>query len=256
MYIRVMIAALAVVLTGVGKTTYAEMASKAKHLPLAVVIDSADFYPYYYRVDGKLVGPLPEVTIAVLSAIGYTVDYQETPWARAVDLVKRQKVDAITGIFYRQEREAFLHYPQHFPAESKLNLIVPSNSELKLDGNPLALEGHDIGAVHGWSYGLLNDSPEIGRIDFSTEEILVRNVALGRIDIAIGNPTSLLKFAKDLGVENRIRIIDPPAESTPLYTAFTKKPGHKDLAQQFSAALAKFKQTPEFREIMNRHGIN
>ena len=34
-----------------------------------------------------------------------------------------------------------------------------------------------------------------------------------------------------------------------------KKPGHDDLAQRFSAALAIFKQTRQYQLIMNHHGI-
>jgi polar amino acid transport system substrate-binding protein len=235
--------------------TNAVGAEKDEDQPLTIVIDRTDFYPFYYRENAKLVGPLPEVTSAVLSAIGYMAEFREVPWSRAVDLVTRRQVDAVAGIFYRPEREFFLHYPRSFPAESRLNLFVPISSELAFDGDLSVLENEDIGTVLGWSYKLFTQSQKIGRIDFADEKILVRNVALGRIGIGIGNPTSLAKFAREQGLENHIRVIAPPVERTPLFTAFSKKPGHEDLARRFSTALEAFKETPAFREIMKRHGL-
>ena len=255
MKIRALIAVLILFLIALGTTTPAMAAQDDERPPLVIVIDSADFYPYYYRDNGKLVGPMPEVTAAVLSAMGYSVEFLEVPWARAVDLVTRRQADAITGIFYRQDRESYLLYPQQFPAASLLGLMVPVDSKLTFDGDPSVLEGHDIGAVLGWTYGLFTDSPKIGRIDFSDEGVLVRNVAQGRIGVGIGNPTSLAKYAADQGVADRIRLLTPPVESTPLYTAFSQKLGHDDLALRFSAALAAFKETRKFHEIMSRHGI-
>ncbi|MET0103131.1 MAG: transporter substrate-binding domain-containing protein [Sedimenticola sp.] len=230
-------------------------AHDAGHSALVIVIDSADFYPYYYRENGKLVGPMPEVTRAVLSQMGYTAAFLEVPWARAVDLVKRRQVDAIAGIFHRKEREAFVHYPDQFPAQSQICIIVPAESEFEFDGTLSQLKGHDIGAVLGWTYGLFREPIEVRRIDFEDEKLLVRNIAMGRIGMGIGNPTSLARYAEEQGLAKQIRLLEPPIESTPLYTAFSHKPGHDDLAGRFASALKKFKETPRFQEIMQRHGL-
>lgn len=256
MNFRRLAAGLVLLLASIGMALHAVAAENDERPALVIVIDSADFYPYYYREDGRLLGPMPEVTRAVLSTMDYSVDFLEVPWARAVDLVTRRQADAITGIFYRRERESFLHYPEHYPTESLLSLMVPVDSKLDFDGNPSALAGYDVGAVLGWTYSLFEEPLRIGRLDFVDEKVLVQNVALGRIDAGIGNPTSLSKYADDLGVTERIRLLHPPVERTPLYTAFSKKPGHDRLAERFSSALAKFKDTPHFQEILHRYGID
>ena len=257
MKLRALIVVLTLLVAVGGAATYTAAAVGIQERPtLVIVIDKADFYPYYYREHGKPVGPMPEVTEAVLLAMGYSVEFLEVPWARAVDMVTRLQADAITGIFYRQEREAFLHYPQHFPAESLLSLMVRADSSMTFDGDFSVVEGHDIGAVLGWTYGLFRKPLEIGRIDVGDERVLVRNVALGRIDIGIGNPTSLAKYAVDQGLRDRIRLLEPPVERTPLFTAFSKKPGHDGMARRFSAALEGFKDTKSYSEIMHRHGID
>ena len=129
------------------------------------------------------------------------------------------------------------------------------SATLNFDGDLAVLDGHDIGAVLGWTYGLFREPLKIGRIDVG-ERVLVRNVALGRINVGIGNPTSLAKYASDQNLRNRIRLLEPPVESTPLYTAFAKKPGHDGLERRFSAALVGFKETRQYQEIMRRHGID
>ena len=256
MKLRPFVSVLVLLLTAAGAAPHAAAEEIDKRLSLVIVIDSADFYPYYYRDNETLVGPMPEVTDAVLSGMGYSVEFLEVPWARAVDLVTRRQADAITGIFYREERESFLHYPQHYPAESLLNLIVPAESEVAFDGNLSSLEGHDVGAVLGWTYELFRAPIRIGRIDFVDESLLVRNVALGRVGFGIGNPRSLVRYAVDQGLTDRIRLLEPPVERTPLYTAFSKKTGHDLVAERFSAALARFKQTRRYQEIMRSHGVD
>jgi polar amino acid transport system substrate-binding protein len=228
-------------------------AQPTKHMN--IVIDSADFYPYYYRDKGKLIGPMPEITKAVLTKMGYSVTFLEAPWAKAVDLVKRQQVDAITGIFYRKTREQFLHYPQHYPVESVLSLIAPIGSRINYTGDIAQLDGKDIGAVNGWSYNLFSKALKVGRIDFKDERILVRNIALKRIGLGIGNPTSLLKFAQEQGLQEQISVLKPPVEVTPLYTAFAKKPGYTQLSQDFAEALMRFKTSKEFQQIIHLYSI-
>lgn len=253
--LRLVFSALALLLAITATTVDARAEEARQPISLTIVIDSADFYPYYYRDNGKLVGPVPEITAHVLSSMGYVVDFHEVPWARAIDLVKRRQVDAISGIFHRSEREDYLVYPEHYPASSLLSLMVPASSGFDFSGDFASLEGQDIGAVLGWSYGLFREPVKIGRIDFDDEGMLVRNVASGRIDMAVGNPSSLEKFAVEMGLLDRVRMLAPPVEVTPLYTAFTKRPGHDSLARSFSQALAQFKSSPVYQEIMQKHGL-
>lgn len=256
MTIKNLLAALAL-LVGTSAVVGVEAAGKdTEKSPLVIVIDRADYYPYYYRVAGKLTGPMPEVTEAVLSTMGYSVAFQEVPWARAVDLITRRQADAIAGIFHRKEREAFLHYPRHFPLDSQLSLITPAETTFTFRGDLAVLDGRDIGAVHGWSYGLFSEPLKLNRIDFADEKILLRNVARGRIGIGLGNPSSLRRHADVLKLSDRIRIHTPPIERTPLFTAFSMKPGYADVARQFSKALAAFKETSAFRDILQKHGID
>lgn len=222
---------------------------------LTILIDISNLTPNYYRKNGKLVGPIPEITEAVVSSMGYSVKFVEVPWAEAIGLVARREADAITGVFLREERTAFLHYPEHFLVESRLSLVVPSDSELVFDGDLSVLDGQDIGAVLGWTYELFRKRLKIHRLDFRNEEVLVRNVAQGRIGLGIGDPLSLAAYAEEQGLGERVRLLEPPVEITPLYTAFSKKPGHDDLARRFSEALKAFKATPRFPEILHRHGI-
>jgi hypothetical protein len=57
-------------------------------------------------------------------------------------------------------------------------------------------------------------------------------------------------------MEDTIRLLEPPVERTPLYTAFSKRPGHHKLAQRFSEALETFRQSRHFQQILQRHGID
>ena len=115
MTLRCLVVVLALLATAGVMATPAAAEDIHKRPSLVIVVDSADFYPYYYRENGKLVGPMPEITDAVLLALGYSVEFLEVPWARAIDMVTRLQADAITGVFYRQERESFLHCPQQSP---------------------------------------------------------------------------------------------------------------------------------------------
>ena len=48
--------------------------------------------------------------------------------------------------------------------------MVPADSELNFDGDLAVLDGHDIGAVLGWTYGLFREPLKIGRIDVGDVE--------------------------------------------------------------------------------------
>ena len=69
--------------------------------------------------------------------------------------------------------------------------------------------------------------------------------------------TPVMLKAKEMGIGDDVSVVTGSHYcASENYLAFAKKPGHQALAVKFGEELIKFKDTDEYREILNKYGMN
>ncbi|WP_077600075.1 substrate-binding periplasmic protein [Salinivibrio kushneri] len=95
-----------------------------------------EYPPYIQTSDGSLDGVAVRVVRQTFSKLGYEVEIEVLPWARALYQVRTGLADGIFTIFKTPEREAFLDYSQQVLFQQGIRLfIAPMSVSLKMRFN-------------------------------------------------------------------------------------------------------------------------
>jgi polar amino acid transport system substrate-binding protein len=225
--------------------------------PLTVVY--TEWFPYTYTVNGTARGFEIEILHEVLAGMGRAAEFIEYPWKRCLSSLAEGQADALVSLLKTPEREAFTIFPEENISVSRTVFFTaarPGGKAVAFYGDLAGLKGLSIGVIMGFSYGEAFD-----HADYLDKEpavdvgILINRVVSGRNDLAAENEAVAKASASRLGVRDRLRFLEPPIHIQKLYVGFSRAKGHARLAEEFSRALAAFKATPRYREILRRANV-
>lgn len=117
---------------------------------------------------------------------------------------------------------------------------------------------HRVGVVRDYSYGArFDEAAKSLQVDQSNDERgLLQKLLHDHVDVIVGNTLVIDWLARQDGSRGEVECLGPPVSREPLYIAFSRaRPGSESLADAFGAALARFQETPAYREILRRYGV-
>ena len=219
---------------------------------------STGYPPYYYRQDGKLKGICIEIVNQIASELNLEIVYKEFPWKRLLTSAKKGHVDAIMPLFKTTDRQKYLHYEGLGLAYESNHLFSTHDAPIIFDGNFTSLQNYRVGVIADYSYGEQFDyvSDLLKKVTTQNEQHLIEMFTHHRFDIGIGNKYVIEYYAKEKGVDQKIRFIDPPITNTMLYLAFSKKHHNNQLWEKFAAALHNFKETDQYRKLLKKYDMD
>lgn len=223
----------------------------------ALMVVYTEWFPYTYSENGTARGFEIEVLREVLASMGRSAEFVEYPWKRCLASLAEGQADALVSLLKTPEREAFTIFPAEHISVSRTVFFTaapPTGKPAAYNGTLEGLKGLRIGVIMDFSYGEAFD-----HADFLDKEpavdvgILIKRVVNGRNDVAAENEAVAKASAARLGVRERLRFLDPPIHTQKLYVGFSRTRGLERLAADFSGALAAFKATPRYRDILRAY---
>ena len=221
---------------------------------LHIVVDV--WPPYVMQKGDELVGSDVEITRAVFAQMNVPIFIELLPWKRCLSLVENKQADAILDASITTEREQFLYFPDEPTSEGVTVFFKRKTHFIPFTGLS-DLEKIRVGAISGYSYcDEIDRSPyyeefeRVGTLDQNFHKLL-----LGRIDTLLEVDSVGYYTAESMGIMDQIDII-PNANycQSGSYLAFSKKPGHQELAAEFGKVLRQFKTTDAYRQILKKYG--
>lgn len=153
------------------------------------------------------------------------------------------------------DREAYSIYPDEPILFYDATLFVRADSPLA-DSQSGIIAGSRFAVVKGYSFGDVDAElvdAGMNRLEAKNREALVKLLLAGRVDAVLESQLPMLEHLSAAGVAGELRALEPALDETPGYLMFSRREGHETLTQEFSAALAAFKQTPEYQGIVDRY---
>jgi ABC-type amino acid transport substrate-binding protein len=117
------------------------------------------------------------------------------------------------------------------------------------------LRGKKIGGRMGYQYPLIEMASDMQLLRFSTDGEMLRALLYGKTDVAIFAGISDIYAFRSEGIMTRMEILKTSVGAVPLVAAFSKKRFSSERVDAFNQALASFKQSPEWQEILERNGL-
>ncbi|MBU0934168.1 MAG: transporter substrate-binding domain-containing protein [Spirochaetes bacterium] len=195
-----------------------------------------------------------DVTLVLQERLGIPIQIKRTPWARALDMLRKGQADLISGIAWTAERAEYLRYvptsysavhPMFFAPVGK-GLTVQSYNDLR---------GKSIGmSTHSAYFEPFNSDSSLNKVPLSTEEQILQMLALSRIDLAIGTDPNLSWDIARLGHKGKVEPTAwQPPDTTPLYFAVSPLTEATMLVQKIDQILKEMLADGTMQKILNQY---
>ncbi|MCH4293413.1 transporter substrate-binding domain-containing protein [Shewanella sp. 3B26] len=128
-------------------------------------------------------GPVAHLVMQALARRGYRVELKFYPFIRATALIKAGKADAIIGLWYRREREAWAEYSA--PLQSvEIGFLARKDAQIAF-AELGELKGRLIGISRGYANPPAIAANGLRTEEADSDETNLRKLLLGRVDMIV-----------------------------------------------------------------------
>ncbi len=208
-------------------------------------------YPPYYRLDkaGQPQGFAIDVFNAVAKRAGIQFRYQVyQTWSDVLQSIKQGNSDIIPILGVSQQRQQYLDFSSPvmtFPVSLFVrNSFQEINTSKDLGNSKVAVVKDNI------AIPLLQQRKDIELVRYSSLDIAFAALISGRVD-AFAHPLPVtLSLAREIDLDDKIRVLEPPVMEVKPALATAK--GQEKLAQQLEVALNAFLSSAEYKRIYQK----
>jgi len=225
--------------------------ASADEITLAVL---GDFPPFQWEEAGRVTGIDADIIREVCRRLGIGVKFQVMPWKKALKSAQDGDVSGLAASLYSEKRAEYLYYTQESVHIQKNIIMIRKGNNIKIKGFA-DLKNIKTGVVRDFSYGPEFDNIRgLEKVVCRDQKELVRMLAAGRVDAAMGSEMPLMFNARQLGLQDELAVAHVIAEY-PAYTVFSKASGEKGklLAHKFDTILREIKKEGLDQKIMGNY---
>ena len=217
--------------------------------------------PYNCTAGSQREGYMIDIARAAFAYEGYTVEYREMPWNRALLEVEEGRHDGAVGAFI--EDAPHLIFPKTNLGYSSQSFLTRQDSDWKFKGLE-SLEKTHLGYIQGYSYGkemddyLETTSPErvTALHGVKALEQAFGMLVAGRVDAIIDDTYVLLTQMEKMKLQPLVRFAGVASVANPVYIAFSiDENGGQELADAFDRGMKKLRDENGVAPILAKYGL-
>lgn len=195
-----------------------------------------------------------ELTALLSEELGFELEVQRHPWGRALEMLRNGQADLMTGVAYTAERAEFLEYVPTPYAVAQPVFFVRKGLAASVSRYE-DLSGKVIGqSTSSFYFEPYNSDASLIKKDLATEEQIVKLLALGRIDVAIGTDPNISWDVARFGLRDQVeRAVYVPPYKTELYIVLSKRSRYLYLADDVDAVIRRLLAAGRIDAIRERY---
>lgn len=214
-------------------------------------------FPPYYSAGMPGAGPISEIITEAYNRMGYRVEIQFYPWARALALGEHGAVDGLVGVWHSKERERWFLFSNPLPGNEIILMKVKGKGPERFTTME-ALKPFRIGTVRGYANppgfdtaGLqveevTDDLQNLRKLYHHRIDLVLIDKGVGRYLVSQKMPEAAASFEE----------LDPALEYKHLYLVIPKKVKNaSQLLETFNQGLALLTKEGTVKTILARHGL-
>jgi ABC-type amino acid transport substrate-binding protein len=199
-------------------------------------------------------GVFLETMDAVLKRMGKTPQYTIMPTGEALIEAVSGKISAATVVVPSPRLASTLWLSEPLVDES--NIVVTLKDKAFALKRVADLKDKRLGARQGYRYPMLENQPGIVFERYSTDGEMLRALLFEKIDAILLSAISDIFAMRSEGIMKRLLVLDNAAGSVPFVAAFSKGHFSQQELQDFNKALAEFKRSPQWEQVLERNGLS
>jgi ABC-type amino acid transport substrate-binding protein len=198
-------------------------------------------------------GVFLETIDALLKGMGKVPQYVIMPTGDALTELKNGTLHAATVVVpsARTTNSMWLSEP----------LLVESNIVVALKDKGFALKdlgdlnGKRLGVRQGYRYPMLENKSGMKLERYTTDGEMLRALLFDQVDAILLSAISDIFALRSEGIMKRLVVLDKAVGSVPFVAAFSKSKFSDQELKVFNKALADFKRSPQWEEVLESNGI-
>jgi polar amino acid transport system substrate-binding protein len=217
----------------------------------------ADAWPPF--TDASLLnnGLATDLVSTALQRAGYTTDYHQVPWARALLGVEEGRYDVLINAWFSDERTQI----GQFSAEYLLNRVrFIKRSRSSVEFRDLSqLYERPIAVVRGYTYDAEFDNDKLlEKVPVSNFAMALHMVAAGRVDLAVEDEFVARYYlaAEPKSVREKLEFLPKSLSENRLHILVSLKSArHDEIVARFDREIAAMRADGSYDAIFKRHGL-
>ena len=176
-----------------------------KQNPQVSVAQVSLFPPFSYKHNGKLVGYEIDLLELISQKTGLDFNIVDGNWSENINKFKAQKIDIISSISYKKEREEFTSFTQPYYEIPNVIFVRDDFGNYK---NIKSLTGKKVGIVKDVFYE--NELRALGYlniVEYSSEVDLAKALVYNNIEASIGSLTTMNNIIKG-NLYSNLKLVD------------------------------------------------
>ena len=222
-----------------------------------LILNTQDFAPFNYEVNGVVSGPAADVIRRVCADMKVTCTMRLLPWRRAQQEVQEGKAHGMFVIGWNAERARWLHFSPPL-LNTEYGFFVREDNPLKFQQNT-DVKGYTVGV-----FGPSNTATALEQIKAEIKDLTIdmtpddeaafKKLSLGRVQAVFSNRDVGLDLLRKLAIAN-VRYAGRQ-QSLKYYIGFSQKFTDKQLVDEFNATFRTLHRQGVIREILSRYRMD
>lgn len=232
--------------------------------PLVLRIVENDWPPYFFQhKPDKLSGFARELLNICIPALGYQAEFTFYPVKRMYSYLEEGKLD-IALFSYKESRESMLYFGHEPLFVSGYRPVVRAGSKIRIrdltDFDNLRI-GHLAGLKYSESFlSYIDKRSKAGTlITTTTGDSCLRMLNEGIIDIFVDTEDTVRWRAQQIGLSDRIEILDYDIRTSPYFVTFSKASNRiadkTTFLEQMDQCLKAIKTDGRYKKIACKYGL-
>ncbi|NBB10942.1 ABC transporter substrate-binding protein [Pseudomonas sp. SLFW] len=220
------------------------------------------------RIAGDAWAPYSDLTLingglstdlirTALGRAGYTTEYDQVPWARAVHGVSEGRYDILINAWYSKDRTEIGEFSGEYLV-NRLRFLKRKTSDIQYKSLP-QLHPYSIAIVRSYAYSPeFDNDPDLKKIPVASFSTAVRMLAAGRVELTVEDEYAA-RFAlnhEPEDVRDSVDFLPQSLSENSLHILVSmKNPDHAKIVADFDNAIAAMKADGTYDKLFKLHGL-
>lgn len=192
-----------------------------------------------------------------LGRAGYTTEYEQVPWARAVHGVGEGRYDVLINAWYSDDRAQIGQFSREYLV-NRLRFLKRKDSAVDYKNLP-QLQPYSIAVVRSYAYSpAFDNDADLKKVQVASFSTAVRMLAAGRVELAVEDEYAarMALSREPEEVRDNVEFVPRSLSENSLFILVSlKTPGHDKIVADFDKAIAAMKADGSYDKLLKLHGL-
>lgn len=217
----------------------------------------ADAWPPFTDVSLRNGGLATDLVSTALSRAGYSSEFEQVPWARALLGVGEGRYDVLVNAWFNDDRTRLGQFSSSY-LTNRVRFLKRKDSPIEYK-NLKQLHEYPIAVVRGYAYAAeFDNDPNLQKVPVHSFAMAVRMLAADRVKLTVEDEFVARYYLarESKKVREAVEFLPRPLSENNLHILVSlKNPEHEQIVAGFDREIAEMKADGSYERLLKLHGM-